>query len=159
MEYYSNICTDNNDLILYMSDLQVFNSVYKCLDARSLTNDTLAKDSPNSLQLVMTVAKNVDANAGFYTWSIPANTTPGIDYALELGVSPNISYTYLLTFQAGNVSSSTSSSVSVSAAAASSPSVAKRDVASFAPTSNTAALGAFSVAGATAIVLIPVYSV
>lgn len=75
----------------------------------------------------MTVAENVDANASFYTWSVPAN------YALKLGASPNISYTCLLTIQADNGSSNTSSFVSVSAAA-SSPAVAKRDVAAFAAT-------------------------
>ncbi|KAG1137176.1 hypothetical protein G6F37_011421 [Rhizopus arrhizus] len=130
------------------------NSIYKRLDAHSFTNDTLAQCNPNALQSVMTVAENVDANADSYTWSVPANSTLGVDYALELGVSPNISYTCLLTIQAGNGSSNTSPSAS-----ASSPSVAKRDVAAFAPTSNKAALGAFAVAGATAIVLVPVFSV
>jgi hypothetical protein len=126
------------------------------LDAHSLTNDTLAQGNPNALQPVITVAENVDANAGSYTWSVPTNITLGVDYALELGVSPNISYTCLLTIQAGNGSSNTSSSASVSAAA-SSPSVAKRDVAAFAPTSNKAVLGAFAVAYDTTIVLMYIY--
>ncbi|CAO0801689.1 unnamed protein product [Mucor circinelloides] len=131
------------------------NSIYKRLDAHLLTNDTLTQGSPNALQPVITVAENVDANADSYTWSVPANITPGVDYALELGVSPNISYTCLLTIQAGN-GSNTSSSTLVSAAA-SSPAVAKRDVTAFAPTSNKAALDAFAVAGATAIVLMYIF--
>lgn len=126
------------------------------MDAYSLTNDNLARGNPNALQPVMTVAENVDANAGSYTWSVPANISLGVDYVLELGVSPNISYTCLLTIQADNGSSNTSSSASVSAAI-SSPSLAKRDVAAFAPTSNKAALGAFAIAGATAIVLMYIY--
>lgn len=60
----------------------------------------LAKGSPNALQPVATVAENVDATKGSYEWSIPANTTAGTDYALELGVSPNISFTGLFTINA-----------------------------------------------------------
>ncbi|CAO3640775.1 unnamed protein product [Mucor hiemalis] len=59
----------------------------------------LAKGSPNALQPVATIAENVDATKGSYEWNIPANITAGEDYALELGVSPDISFTGLFTIK------------------------------------------------------------
>lgn len=39
----------------------------------------LAKGAATSLQPITTIAQNVDASKGSYTWNIPADTTPGND--------------------------------------------------------------------------------
>ncbi|ORZ11999.1 hypothetical protein BCR42DRAFT_99243 [Absidia repens] len=75
----------------------------------------IAQGDPNALQPVSTIASNVDASAGSYTWNIPADFAPGTDYALELGTSPNISFTGLFTIQAGDGSSASSSASASSA--------------------------------------------
>jgi hypothetical protein len=39
----------------------------------------IAQGDPNALQPVQTIASNVDASAGSYTWNIPADFAPGTD--------------------------------------------------------------------------------
>ncbi|KAI8371206.1 hypothetical protein EDC96DRAFT_501802 [Choanephora cucurbitarum] len=60
----------------------------------------LSQGNPSALLYVSTIAENVTAETGRYIWSIPADTPAGNDYALQLGVSPNISYTGLFTINA-----------------------------------------------------------
>ncbi|KAI8987575.1 hypothetical protein BDF20DRAFT_850985 [Mycotypha africana] len=70
----------------------------------------LAKGIPTALQPVTVIAQNVDANAGSYTWNVPADIAPGDNYALELGESPNISYTGLFIIKNPNAQGNTGGS-------------------------------------------------
>ncbi|KAF7728485.1 hypothetical protein EC973_006038 [Apophysomyces ossiformis] len=70
----------------------------------------LAKGPATGLQVVATVQENVPAAPGTFKWTIPADTPAGNDYAFELGVSPNISYTGHFSIQAGNGAASGNSS-------------------------------------------------
>ncbi|KAG0743274.1 hypothetical protein G6F57_007677 [Rhizopus arrhizus] len=83
----------------------------------SISKIVLAQGDPTALQPVSTIAENVDASAGSYTWNIPADITPANNYALELGTSPNVSYTALFTIQAGSGSSSPAASSAASSSA------------------------------------------
>ncbi|KAI8642435.1 Ser-Thr-rich glycosyl-phosphatidyl-inositol-anchored membrane family-domain-containing protein [Parasitella parasitica] len=129
----------------------------------------LAKGSPTALQPVSTIAQDVDANTGSYTWNVPADIAAGDDYAFELGNSPNISFTGLFTIKsadsagantaspAATTNASGSSSASGSVASASVSVVANARVAEsagFKVSSNKAAMGAIAVAGAAAAALI-----
>ncbi|CAO3576207.1 unnamed protein product [Absidia cylindrospora] len=100
----------------------------------------IAQGDPNALQPVSTIASNVDASAGSYTWNIPADFAPGTDYALELGTSPNISFTGLFTIQAGDGSSVPSSSGSASASSAASSAASS----SAAPSASSSAVSSSS---------------
>lgn len=60
----------------------------------------LVKGSAAALQNVATIAKRVDVNARTYTWNVPANLTPGTDYAIGIGNPPNLLYTYYFTINA-----------------------------------------------------------
>ncbi|CEG68580.1 hypothetical protein RMATCC62417_04814 [Rhizopus microsporus] len=82
----------------------------------SISRIVLAQGESTNLQPVSTIAENVDASSGSYTWNVPSDITPGSNYALELGTSPNISYTGMFTIQAGDGSSASSASASSSAA-------------------------------------------
>ncbi|CAO3628046.1 unnamed protein product [Cunninghamella blakesleeana] len=84
----------------------------------------LAKGSSTALQPVSQIAQNVDAKAGTYTWNIPADITPGSDYAFEFGTSPNIAFTghFSITGGSGSSNTTTPSSGSGSSSAASTPS-------------------------------------
>ncbi|GAB5589946.1 hypothetical protein Unana1_04846 [Umbelopsis nana] len=89
---------------------------------QTLPQIQLAKGPANALQPVGQVASNVQTSDGKYTWTIPANTPPGTDYAFELGTSPNIAYSGFFTIKAGSGgsgSSNSSASGSSSGAAAS----------------------------------------
>lgn len=94
----------------------------------TISKITLVKGNPNALQPVLTVAQDVDANAGSYTWAVPSTLAGGADYALELGTSPNISYTGLFTIEndgttnASTVATAISSGANASASSASSAS-------------------------------------
>ncbi|ORE07749.1 hypothetical protein BCV72DRAFT_226149 [Rhizopus microsporus var. microsporus] len=81
----------------------------------SISKIVLAQGESTNLQPVSTIAENVDASSGSYTWNVPSDITPGNNYALELGTSPNISYTGMFTIQAGDGSSASSASASSSA--------------------------------------------
>ncbi|EIE89616.1 hypothetical protein G6F46_000748 [Rhizopus delemar] len=121
----------------------------------SISKIVLAQGDPTALQPVSTIAENVDASAGSYTWNIPADITPANNYALELGTSPNVSYTALFTIQAG---SGSSSSAAASSAASSSTSLAIGNgaasvtsaVASVASSATSAAASATSAAASAA---------
>ena len=136
----------------------------------------LAKGLPTALQPVSTIAQDVDANAGSYTWNVPVDIAAGDDYAFELGNSPNVSYTGLFTIKNdGSAGVNTASPVASDAAASSSASASASAVES-APaadatatvaanvlvaesaglkvSSNKAAVGAIVVVGAAAAALI-----
>lgn len=70
----------------------------------------LAKGPATALQPVGQVATNVQTSDGKYTWTIPADTPAGTDYAFELGTSPNIAYSGFFTIKAGSGTSSNSTS-------------------------------------------------
>ncbi|KAI9250692.1 hypothetical protein EDC94DRAFT_622919 [Helicostylum pulchrum] len=70
----------------------------------------LAKGDPLALEVVATIAENVDAKKGSYTWKIPADTAPGNDYAFELGVSPDMSFSGMFSIKAAAAAESSSSS-------------------------------------------------
>ncbi|EPB91286.1 hypothetical protein HMPREF1544_01802 [Mucor circinelloides 1006PhL] len=131
----------------------------------------LAKGLPTALQPVSTIAQDVDANAGSYVWNVPADIAAGDDYAFELGNSPNISFTGLFTIKndgnaavntaspASSEAAASSSSASASASAPATDATAAANVlvaesAGFKVSSNKAAVGAISVAGAAAAALI-----
>ncbi|CEP09693.1 hypothetical protein [Parasitella parasitica] len=128
----------------------------------------LAKGLPTALQPVSTIAQDVDANAGSYTWNVPADIAAGDDYAFELGNSPNISFTGLFTIKsAGAAGANTASPAATDASASSSASgsVASASTsvavnarvaesAGFKVSSNKVAVGAIAVAGAAAAALI-----
>ncbi|KAI8365108.1 hypothetical protein BD560DRAFT_332845 [Blakeslea trispora] len=59
----------------------------------------LSKGNPSALLYVSTIAENVTTESGRYIWSVPADTPAGTDYALQLGISPNISYSGLFTIK------------------------------------------------------------
>ncbi|KAG1464557.1 hypothetical protein G6F56_005062 [Rhizopus delemar] len=113
----------------------------------TISQIVLAQGSSTALQQVSVIASNVDASALSYTWTIPADTAAGTDYALELGTSPNISYTGLFTIQAASGStassasgsSSSTSSTSQTASAASTTSAAATSAKSSASGSSSAA--------------------
>ncbi|KAG1467260.1 hypothetical protein G6F56_004504 [Rhizopus delemar] len=128
-------------------------SIYKRLDAHSLTNGTLAQGNPNAFQPVMTVAEKVDDNDGF-TLGAFLSALPLVSTMFWNWIFPNISYICLFVIQAGNGSPNTSFSFTAAVASSVSPAIAKRDVAAFATTSSKTALGAFAVAGTTATVFI-----
>jgi hypothetical protein len=89
----------------------------------------LAKGLPTALQPVSTIAQDVDANAGSYTWNVPADIAAGDDYAFELGNSPNVSYTGLFTIKNdGSAGVNTASPVTSDAAASSSSASASASV-------------------------------
>ncbi|CAO3608249.1 unnamed protein product [Cunninghamella echinulata] len=89
---------------------------------------TLSKGPSTALQPVAEVAKNVNAKDQKYTWTIPANTPPGDDYAFVLGVSPDQAYTGQFSIKASDGSqppaspSNGSGSPSGSSSSGSSPS-------------------------------------
>ncbi|KAI9489754.1 Ser-Thr-rich glycosyl-phosphatidyl-inositol-anchored membrane family-domain-containing protein [Zychaea mexicana] len=87
----------------------------------TISKIVLAKGSATALQPVADVASNVDAKAGSYKWTVPADIAPGNDYAFELGQSPNLAFTGHFTIKAGDGSSSNSTSSSA-ASSGSSPS-------------------------------------
>ncbi|ORZ16234.1 Ser-Thr-rich glycosyl-phosphatidyl-inositol-anchored membrane family-domain-containing protein [Absidia repens] len=76
----------------------------------SISQIVLAKGSSNALQPVTTIASNVKADSGSYTWNIPADTPAGSDYAFEFGTSPNLAFTGQFSITAGSGGSSNSSS-------------------------------------------------
>ncbi|KAI8328716.1 Ser-Thr-rich glycosyl-phosphatidyl-inositol-anchored membrane family-domain-containing protein [Chlamydoabsidia padenii] len=87
----------------------------------SISQIVLAKGSSTALQPVTTIAQNVKASSGSYSWDIPADTPPGSDYAFEFGTSPDMAYTGQFSITAGSGSSSNSSS-SASGSSGSKPS-------------------------------------
>ncbi|CAO3593579.1 unnamed protein product [Absidia cylindrospora] len=89
----------------------------------SISQIVLAKGGSTSLQPVTTIATNVPASSGSYTWNIPADIPAGSDYAFEFGTSPNLAFTGQFSITGGGggggASSSSNSSVPNSSAAAS----------------------------------------
>ncbi|CDH48758.1 hypothetical protein RO3G_02456 [Lichtheimia corymbifera JMRC:FSU:9682] len=85
----------------------------------TISQIVLAHGDPNNLQRLDVIASNVDAGAGSYTWSIPANTTAGTDYALIFGTSPDLGFSPQFTIEAATGSSSASSSTAASSGSAS----------------------------------------
>ncbi|KAI9364065.1 hypothetical protein BD770DRAFT_286263, partial [Pilaira anomala] len=65
----------------------------------SIPKIMLAKGDPSNLQIVEVLAENVDAKQGYYNWDIPADITPGKDYAIELGESPDLSFSGLFAIE------------------------------------------------------------
>ncbi|KAH8551834.1 Ser-Thr-rich glycosyl-phosphatidyl-inositol-anchored membrane family-domain-containing protein [Umbelopsis sp. PMI_123] len=85
----------------------------------TLAQIQLAKGPATALQPVGQVATNVQTSDGKYTWTIPADTPAGTDYAFELGTSPNIAYSGFFTIKggSGSASNSTASGAAASGAA------------------------------------------
>ncbi|KAG1606677.1 hypothetical protein G6F46_012842 [Rhizopus delemar] len=102
----------------------------------TISKIVLAQGAATSLQPVSTIATNVDASSLSYTWSIPSDTAAGTDYALELGTSPNVSYTALFTIQAASGSSASSSSSTTAASGSSSSTAAAASGSSTSKTSS-----------------------
>ncbi|CAO3679242.1 unnamed protein product [Umbelopsis vinacea] len=123
--------------------------------AATLAQIQLAKGPSNALQPVGVVATNVATAGGQYSWTIPADTPAGTDYAFELGASPNIAFTGFFTIQAAtgattNSSASASGSVAASSAASSvaaSSAASSSAPASSAPASSSAASSSAAASG------------
>ncbi|CAO3645958.1 unnamed protein product [Cunninghamella echinulata] len=62
----------------------------------------LSKGPETALQPVTQIAASVPAKAQTYTWKIPADITPGTDYAFVFGQSPTQAYAGHFTIQAAN---------------------------------------------------------
>ncbi|KAI8098530.1 uncharacterized protein BX664DRAFT_1859 [Halteromyces radiatus] len=75
----------------------------------TISQIVLAHGNPSALQPLSTIATNVDASAMKYTWNIPADLAAGVDYALEFGTSPNLSYAGPFTIKAADGSLPSSS--------------------------------------------------
>ncbi|KAI7880848.1 hypothetical protein K492DRAFT_207249 [Lichtheimia hyalospora FSU 10163] len=101
----------------------------------TISEIVLAHGDPNNLQRIGVIASNVDAEAGSYSWPIPANTTAGTDYALIFGTSPDLGFSPQFTIEAGTGSSSSSSSVAASSTSASAASSSAIESSSAIPSS------------------------
>ncbi|KAI8064586.1 hypothetical protein BC940DRAFT_305455 [Gongronella butleri] len=102
---------------------------------QQISQIVLAQGPSTALQPLKVIATNVDANAGQYSWTIPADTPTGSDYAFEFGTSPNLAFAGPFTIQGGAAGSTNSSS---SGAASSAP-AASSGAASSGPASSGAA--------------------
>ncbi|CAO3702926.1 unnamed protein product [Rhizopus stolonifer] len=118
-------------------------------EVTTISKIVLAQGQPTSLQPVSTIAENVDASTGSYTWNIPSDITPSNDYALELGTSPNVSYTALFTIQAGSGSASSAAVSSAASSVVSSAAEATSAAASDASSAVSSAAEATSAASST----------
>ncbi|CAO3624952.1 unnamed protein product [Mucor hiemalis] len=144
--------------------------------AGTISTIDLRAGSATALDFVATIATNVSAQAGSYSWNIPATTAPGTNYGLSFGQSPDASYSPMFTITAADgtapaassgapAASSGAPAASSAAPAASSPvapkpvssgaSAASSSVAAAKPSTspsaankNAAAVGAIAVAGA-----------
>ncbi|ORZ05217.1 Ser-Thr-rich glycosyl-phosphatidyl-inositol-anchored membrane family-domain-containing protein [Absidia repens] len=83
----------------------------------SISQIVLAKGGSTSLQPVTTIATNVPASSGSYTWNIPADIPAGSDYAFEFGTSPNLAFTGQFSITGGGGGGGASSSSNSSAGA------------------------------------------
>ncbi|ORX96534.1 hypothetical protein K493DRAFT_314475 [Basidiobolus meristosporus CBS 931.73] len=90
----------------------------------------LMQGKATTLQLVGTIATDVDSATGQYKWDIPAGQAPGKEYAIRLGTLPNVAYSPSFEIVSGSAvpggnSTTTSqpaqSSTSTSASSASQP--------------------------------------
>ncbi|KAG1467893.1 hypothetical protein G6F56_004150 [Rhizopus delemar] len=94
---------------------------------KTISQIVLAKGSSTSLQPVMTIATNVNADDLKYVWKIPIELPDGQDYAFEIGTSPDIAFTGVFTIEGGtggplpsqNTSSSSPASPSSSSSSSS----------------------------------------
>ncbi|SAL96465.1 hypothetical protein [Absidia glauca] len=86
----------------------------------SISQIVLAKGSSNALQPVTTIATNVPAASGSYTWNIPADTPAGSDYAFEFGTSPQLAFTGQFSITGGTPGAGSGSSNSSSGSSGSS---------------------------------------
>ncbi|KAF7722746.1 hypothetical protein EC973_002730 [Apophysomyces ossiformis] len=87
------------------------NTKYKaCSDAilswinpqeRSISEIVLAYGPAEALQPVMTIAQNVPASDGHYTWKIPCDIKNGDKYAFKLGTSPKLAFAGPFTIEGG----------------------------------------------------------
>ncbi|KAG0186494.1 hypothetical protein DFQ28_007713 [Apophysomyces sp. BC1034] len=87
------------------------NTKYKaCSDAilswinpsdRIISEIVLAYGPSEALQPVMTIAQNVPAADGHYTWKIPCDIKNGDKYAFKLGTSPNLAFAGPFTIEGG----------------------------------------------------------
>ncbi|KAG0740966.1 hypothetical protein G6F62_009792 [Rhizopus arrhizus] len=68
---------------------------------KTIPQIVLAKGSSTSLQPVMTIATEVNADDLKYVWKIPKDLPSGDDYAFELGRSPDIAFTGAFTIEGG----------------------------------------------------------
>ncbi|CAM0138192.1 hypothetical protein VKS41_001431 [Umbelopsis sp. WA50703] len=113
----------------------------------------LRQGPSTALQLVQNIAVNIPVSPAQYTWNIPATIAAGTDYAITMGVSPNISYSGTMTIQAatgaasGSASSNSSAPAQSSAPAATS---AASSAASSAPATSAASSAASSSAASSA---------
>lgn len=79
---------------------------------QTLAQVQLVQGPASALQPVAQVATNVNTADGKLTWTVPANTPAGSDYAFELGASPNIAYSGFFSITAGDGSAAGNSSAS-----------------------------------------------
>ncbi|KAI8391798.1 uncharacterized protein BYT42DRAFT_489202 [Radiomyces spectabilis] len=84
----------------------------------TISQIVLAKGPSTALQPVMTIAQNVNAADGSYTWKIPMDIENSEEYAFELGTSPDLAFAGHFTIEGGVGASSGSSSSNNSSAAA-----------------------------------------
>ncbi|KAJ2960238.1 hypothetical protein NQZ79_g4354 [Umbelopsis isabellina] len=78
----------------------------------TLAQVQLVQGPATALQPVAQVATNVNTADGKLTWTVPANTPAGSDYAFELGSSPNIAYSGFFSITAGDGTTASNSSAS-----------------------------------------------
>ncbi|KAI9257737.1 hypothetical protein EDC94DRAFT_614002 [Helicostylum pulchrum] len=137
-----------------------------------ITTIDLRQGDENALTFLQTIATNVPANTGTYSWDVPATLPAGADYALSFGLSPEDTYSPFFAISAGNGSapppaaSNSSPAAGTSAApkpTGSAPTSSGATKTGAAPTTspsdsaaskNSVAIGALAVAGAVAAALI-----
>lgn len=60
-------------------------------------NIKLRKGIASAMKEIAIIGNNIDQNAKTFTWNIPENLTPDSDYAIEIGLSPNVCYSHYFT--------------------------------------------------------------
>lgn len=90
--------------------------------ADTITQIVLAKGISTNIQPISTVASNVATSAGSFSWTIPADTPAGTDYAFALGTSPDVAYTGQFTINAASAGATTTTATARSSTASASAS-------------------------------------
>ncbi|ORX56280.1 hypothetical protein DM01DRAFT_1334760 [Hesseltinella vesiculosa] len=114
---------------------------------QTISQIVLAQGASSALQPITVIATNVNAAAGQYTWTIPASTPAGADYAFEFGTSPNLAFAGPFTIKAGDGSASNSTSSAPAASSGAASTAAPSGAASSAPASSGAAKPSGSASG------------
>lgn len=62
----------------------------------------LRKGMASSMQEIAIINSNIDQNAKTYTWTVPKNLSPGVDYVIEIGSAPTLCYSHYFSIDAND---------------------------------------------------------